>query len=159
MSVMDKFLNFMGFVEDVEEDLPLRERESKSEANEYPEPISFRKKKPNIVPFQSMQTKDSQVKVVLMEPDEFDDAQYICDNLKQQRPVVINLEKADKELARRIVDFVGGTTYALGGSMQKIGNGIILVLPNNMDISGELKDYPRDNEVISWVAKIAKREG
>ena len=85
-----------------------------------------------------------QMRVVVMEPNSFEEAQHIADQLKSRRPVIVNLENAEKMLAKRIVDFISGTTYALNGNMQKIGNGIFLFVPNNVDIAGETRDELKD---------------
>ena len=109
--LMDKMLNFMGFEEeqldDKEQDLrPVEE-----------EPVTFQKSKKNRGQVVSLHTQ-RQVRVVVIEPTCFDDVPAIADNLKNHRPVIINLEQADSDLAKRVVDFVSGTTYALDGSMQ-----------------------------------------
>jgi len=84
------------------------------------------------------------MRVVVMEPTSFEEAQNIADQLKSRRPVIVNLENAEKMLAKRIVDFISGTTYALNGNMQKVGNGIFLFVPTNVDISGEMRDELKD---------------
>lgn len=110
--------------------------------------------RPNLVAL-----KNDNVKVMVVEPKNFEEAPIISDNLKENKPVIINLESADAVLIRRIVDFVGGTCYAIGGSMQKIGYKIILVVPKNVDISGDFKDeylQQEQEEVFSWVSQFDK---
>ncbi len=68
-----------------------------------------------------------QVKVMVVEPFAFDDAQHVADHLRNRKPVVINLENTDKEVAKRMIDFISGTTYAVNGTIQKIGNNIFSV--------------------------------
>ena len=87
-----------------------------------------------------------QVRVIVSEPLTYDEAQGIVDNLKNRSPVIVNLERADAELARRVVDFVSGACYALNGSLQKVGTGIFLFVPNNMDINTDVKREDRDKE-------------
>jgi cell division inhibitor SepF len=89
-----------------------------------------------------------------MEPLSFDDCQQISDNLKNKRIVIINLENMDMIMARRIIDFVGGSIYALGGCMQKVGSGIIIAAPNNVDISGEINKISQPKEVFAWINNI-----
>lgn len=146
MSMWDKFLNFMGFTEadEVEEELqesPLEE---------------IKKKRGRLVALPN--SKDN-VKVIVVEPSSFEDAQIIADNLKNRQAVIVNLEKADYELGKRIIDFVGGTAYAIDGSMQKIGQGIILAVPPNVDINSELTEnyVEEQEEVFSWVSKFHKK--
>lgn len=82
----------------------------------------------------------AQLKVVVVQPVNYDDAPEIADHLKQKKPVVINLEKLDKSVAARIFEFLSGAVYALDGSMKKVSNGILLVVPNNMGIMGDFSD-------------------
>lgn len=90
-----------------------------------------------------------QVQVVLSEPSSYEEVQEIADNLKNHRPVIVNLEKADADLAQRVIDFMSGTTYALGGSMQKVGKNIFLFVPNNIDIANDLKEQVREKGIFS----------
>jgi cell division inhibitor SepF len=137
--VFDKVLNFMGFEEDVMED-----EEEKRE-----EPDSQRQKKKEKGTLVGLPAQ-RQVRVVVTEPRSFDEAPGIADNLKSRRPVIVNLEQADAELAKRVLDFMTGAVYALNGAMQKVGSGIFLCVPNNIDITSELKDQGRDKGIFSW---------
>lgn len=92
----------------------------------------------------------TQLKVVVMQPESFDEAKDIADHLKNKKPVVINLEDVDKEIARRIVDFLSGAIYALDGNIQKVTNGIFLVAPYNVDIMGDFKDELRNKGIFPW---------
>ena len=82
----------------------------------------------------------TQLKVVVLQPTVYSDATEIAGHLKSKKPVVINLEKLDKETARKIVDFLSGAVYALDGSMQKVSNGILLAVPYTMGIMGDFSD-------------------
>ena len=88
---------------------------------------------------------------MVVEPKVFDEVKDIAENLKNRRPVIVNLEQATPELARRVVDFVMGASYALNGSQQKVGSGIFLFVPSNMDISSELKEQGREKGMFSWM--------
>ncbi|MDK2798632.1 MAG: cell division inhibitor SepF [Clostridiales bacterium] len=92
----------------------------------------------------------TQLKVVVMQPESFDEAKDIADHLKNKKPVVINLEDVEKDVARRIVDFLSGSVYALDGNIQKISNGIFLVAPYNVDIMGDFKDELRNKGLFPW---------
>lgn len=134
--LFDKVIGIMGFAdEDFEEDY-FEEEEEKEEVAREEQRTTSNRKGAQVV---SIHTQ-KQIKVVVMEPQAFEDSQNIADQLKNRRPVIVNLENAERNLAKRIVDFVSGATYALGGNMQKVGNGIFLFVPNNVDISGEMKD-------------------
>lgn len=76
-----------------------------------------------------------QVKVVVVEPRSFEEVQSIADHLKSRRPIILNLEVTDKEQAQRILNFLSGCIYALGGEMQRISNGIFFFAPSNVDIA------------------------
>lgn len=133
--LLDKVIGIMGFSEEDMEDDFIEEEEKEVVDREEVRPTSTRKGAQVV----SIHTQ-KQIKVVVMEPTSFEESQNIADQLKNRRPVIVNLENAERSLAKRIVDFVSGTTYALGGNMQKVGNGIFLFVPNNVDISGEMKD-------------------
>ena len=72
-----------------------------------------------------------------IQPTAYSDAQEIADHLKSKKPVVVNLEKLDKDVAVKIVNFLSGAVYALDGSMQKVSNGILLLAPYNVGIMGD----------------------
>jgi len=78
--------------------------------------------------------------VVIVTPESFEEAQDIADNIKAKRPCVMNLELVDKAIARRIVDFLSGTVYAVDGNIQKVSNGIFLITPYNVNIMGDFRD-------------------
>lgn len=82
----------------------------------------------------------AQLKVVVVQPLSYNDASEIAEHLKSKKPVVVNLEKLDKATASRIFDFLSGAVFALDGSMQKVSNGILLVVPNTMGIMGDFSD-------------------
>lgn len=95
-------------------------------------------------------TSTTQFKVVVLQPESFEEAREIADNLKANKPVIVNLEKIEKEQARRMVDFVSGASYALGGDIQKISNMIFLVTPYNVGILGDFKDELKNKGIFPW---------
>ena len=80
---------------------------------------------------------DLQVHLVI--PRNFNDAQQVADQFKRSVPVIINLQTTDKELAKRLIDFASGLTYALGGGMQRIADKVFLLTPANVDVSADEK--------------------
>jgi cell division inhibitor SepF len=72
-------------------------------------------------------------------PRSFNDAQQVADEFKRSKPVIINLQSTDRELSKRLIDFSSGMTYALGGGMQRIAQGIFLLTPENVEVSAEEK--------------------
>jgi cell division inhibitor SepF len=77
------------------------------------------------------------VKVHLVVPRSFNDAQSIADKFKDSTPVIVNLQSADPELSKRLIDFSSGLTYALGGSMQRVADKVFLLTPRNVEVSAE----------------------
>ncbi len=80
----------------------------------------------------------SQMQVVLVKPERYEDVTSIADHLNDKKTVVLNLESADRDLSRRIVDFLSGATYANHGNIRKISKGTFLIVPNGVDMMGEL---------------------
>ncbi len=79
-------------------------------------------------------------KMILMEPRAFSEAQQIADYIKNRNTVVVNLKRVTTDQAKRIIDFLSGTIYAVNGNIQKIGGGIFLCTPNNINIQGKITD-------------------
>lgn len=77
-------------------------------------------------------------KMILLEPRAFSEAQTIADYLKARNTVVVNLKRVTPEVAKRIVDFLSGSVYSIGGGLQKLGNGIFLCTPNNVNVEGNI---------------------
>jgi cell division inhibitor SepF len=77
------------------------------------------------------------VKVHLVLPRSFNDAQQIADKFKDSVPVILNLQSADNELSKRLIDFASGLTYALNGSMQRVADKVFLLTPRNVEVSAE----------------------
>ena len=79
-------------------------------------------------------------KMILLEPRAYSESQQIADHLKNRNSVVVNLKRVTSDQAKRIIDFLSGVIYAIGGSMQKIGVGIYLVAPKNVSVQGKITD-------------------
>ncbi|MBR6424975.1 MAG: cell division protein SepF [Oscillospiraceae bacterium] len=82
----------------------------------------------------------TQMQVVLVKPDRFDNVADIAEHLREKRAVVLNLETANKDVARRLVDFLSGCAYALDGKIKKIAVSTYIITPYNVDIVGDLID-------------------
>jgi cell division inhibitor SepF len=147
MKLVDKMLNFMGFEEEVAEE---EEKDVQAEPREEKSWLKKKDKEKEKGAVISMHAQ-RQVRVVVIEPRSFEEAKGVTDNLKNRRPIIVNLEQAEAELAQRVVDFVSGATYALNGSMQKVGNGIFLFVPNNMDISSDSKEQGKVKDMFANV--------
>ncbi|RWZ60681.1 cell division protein SepF [Halobacillus fulvus] len=134
MSMKNKFRSFFTLDEDeyeyVEEEVEQDEQEPASRSNRKQETQ-------NIVSLKSAKTS---AKMVLSEPSSYNEAQNIADQLVNRRAVVINLQRVDHHQAKRIVDFLSGTVYAIGGDIQKLGNQTFLCTPDNVEISGSISE-------------------
>ena len=82
-------------------------------------------------------TRPVTAKVHIVAPEHFSEAQEIGDVVKQQSPVIVNLQLSDRDLARRMIDFCSGLTYALGGSMEKVAEQVFLITPSNVEVTAE----------------------
>ena len=82
----------------------------------------------------------SQMQVVLVKPERFETVAEIADHLREKRTVVMNLEQTNKEISRRLIDFLSGVVYAHEGKIKKIANSTYLITPYNVDLMGDLLD-------------------
>ena len=87
----------------------------------------------------------TQLSVVLVKPEKFENAVDIADHLREKRTVVLNLEQTNKDVARRLVDFLSGVTYAQDGKIKKVANSTFIITPYNVDILGDLIDELENN--------------
>ncbi|CAM4244443.1 cell division protein SepF [Paenibacillus sp. FSL R5-0623] len=148
MGVMNKFMNFLGLQE--EEEIVERERMAAQEENDAEhqeaETSSLDKRRNqrgnNVVSIHSQKN----VKVVLYEPRSYDEAQEIADHLRSHRTVVVNLQRIRQDQALRVIDFLSGTVYALGGGISKIGGNIFLCTPDTVEIQGSITEILADSE-------------
>ncbi|WP_144509348.1 cell division protein SepF [Bacillus sp. FJAT-22090] len=93
---------------------------------------------PNLVSIQNVQKSS---KVMLIEPRVYAEAQDISEHLKSKKAVIVNLQRIDKDQGIRIIDFLSGTVYALGGDIQRIGTDIFLCAPDSVEVAGAISDY------------------
>ena len=148
-NILNKVLYFMGIGENAEE-----EHEEVETAKPQIEAVTTNvHRKSNVV---NIHSAASPMKVVLVEPASYDEVQSICDDLRSKKPVIINFEERDKEVAKRMVVFISGAVYALDGTIQKVSNGIVLVAPSNVDVLGNIKNSIGDENfdlegIFSWL--------
>ncbi|KGE18097.1 cell division protein SepF [Paenibacillus wynnii] len=143
MGVMNRFMNFLGLQE--EEEIVEREQISSRDEEDFePVPVETRKNQRagNVVSIHSQKN----VKVVLYEPRSYDEAQEIADHLRAHRTVVINLQRVRNDQAMRIIDFISGTVYALGGGISKIGGNIFMCTPDTVEIQGSITEILGDEQ-------------
>lgn len=87
----------------------------------------------------------TQLKVVLVKPERFENASEIADHLKDKRTVVLNLESTNKDIARRLIDFLSGVAYAGEGKIKKVAANTYIITPYHVDIEGDLIDELENN--------------
>ena len=105
------------------------------------EPVEGAQKKNKVVNIHTT----TQLKVVLVKPERFEDASTIADHLNNKRTVVLNLESTNKEVSRRLVDFLSGVAYANNGQIKRVANSTFIITPYNVDIMGDLLDELENN--------------
>lgn len=143
MGVMNKFKNFMGIGEEGEEYEEEYEYEeniiTKEDTEEVAQPEFFdevsnkRNKVVNV-------NTSAQLQVVLVKPEKFEDASTVADHLNGKRTVVLNLESTNKDISRRLVDFLSGVAYANNGQIKRVANSTFIITPYNVGIMGDLLD-------------------
>ena len=98
------------------------------------------------------QSQSQAIKMVISQPTNFEQSDEICSFLKEKKSVIVNLEYVNKDVARRIVDFISGGVYALDGYIQKVSNSIFLVAPSNYEITNEMaREEMRNKLSVSWL--------
>ena len=110
-----------------------------------------------LTPEEAVESNEGGSKMILLEPRAYSESQQIVDYLKSRNSVVVNLKRVTSDQAKRIVDFLSGTIYAIGGDLQKIGGGIFLCTPNNVNVQGKITDdtdgkdiHDNDDINIEW---------
>ena len=129
-------------MEDEEPAPPPREenrRREREREREYQEPV--RRNAGKVVNIHAT----TQLQVVLVKPDRYENASEIADHLREKRTVVLNLEKTQKDVARRLLDFLSGVAYAQEGKIKKVALQTYIVTPYNVDIMGDLIDELENN--------------
>lgn len=139
MSILDKIKDIVSVPEDDYDDMPEEVNFTKREPEERREtrasaPSYEGEKRNKVVNIHAT----TQLKVVLVKPERFDDAPAIADHLNAKRTVVLNLEAANKETSRRLIDFLSGVAYANQGQLKRVANSTFIITPFDVDIMGDL---------------------
>lgn len=135
-----KALIYLGLVEDDEFEELMEYEEA-----EVPEAPPSRRAQRETARVSSLQpVSTGQVRVHMVEPKSFNDAEQIGQKFKADIPVIINLQQADPELAKRLIDFASGLTYGLDGGIQRVADRVFLLTPHNVEVSAEDKRWLRE---------------
>ncbi|MDQ0860212.1 cell division protein SepF [Bacillus sp. V2I10] len=142
MSIKNKFKSFFA-LDDEEYEYVEQDRYQEDDFEDEQPFAAKPQTKQNVVSLQSVQKSS---KVVLCEPRVYAEAQDVADQLKNRRAVVVNLQRIQHDQAKRIVDFLSGTVYAIGGDIQKIGANIFLCTPDNVDVAGSISEIVTEED-------------
>jgi len=154
-AIMNKVYDFLGIETANEEDIIENESDNvytynyDKETEEETEPVGFFGKKfGKVVSMPSPQ----QVRMVITQPTSFEQSEEICNYLKEKKSIIVNLEYVNKDVARRIVDFISGAVHALDGHIQKVSNAIFLIAPVNYEIASDLaREEIKSKLSVSWL--------
>ena len=155
-AIMDKVWGLFGMdqggeTEDYENEdtYEFDDKMNEYDNNDEEERKFFGNKKAKVV---QMTQANQSIKMVISQPTTFEQSEEICSLLKEKKSVIVNLEYVNKDVARRIVDFISGGVYALDGHIQKISNSIFLVAPSNYEITNEMAREEMKNKLsVSWL--------
>jgi len=136
MNTVNKMLKWIGISDDEEEIYEVEENEA-----EEVEPVLPLGRKAKV----SSISGGAPTKVVVIQFLNFDDAKDAADHLKNRKPIVANLEKLDNDTIRRVVDFLSGAVYGVGGKIQNVSNRIFLITPSNVEVTGNYRDGAKAN--------------
>jgi cell division inhibitor SepF len=144
--VLTKIKSLLGFedyddYEDYEEEF---ENEMKDE--DEIEPVITNKKNSKVVNIHTSST----AKVTITKPVDYEEATEICDALKNRRIVLVNTTVLELKIAQRLLDFISGSCYALGGELQQIEKGVYILSPSNVEVTNELKNELSSKAVFNW---------
>ncbi|BAU27507.1 cell division inhibitor SepF [Aneurinibacillus soli] len=144
MGVVNKLKEFFGLNGEPEVYEEIIEEPDYEDEEEYAKPA--RKSRAasgnNVVSLHAV--KEQSPRLMLVEPKSYEEVQDISDHLCSRRGVVINLQRVPNEQAKRIIDFLGGTIYAINGTIQRVGHKTFLCLPESMDVQGNITEMMFD---------------
>ena len=153
MSMFEGFKNMLGINQDPEDDEYLDNGEDEVFAGNnqdqaaqdaYAQPDANRQRNNKVVNINAT----TQLQVVLVKPERFEDASAIADQLNAKRTVVLNLESTNKQVSRRLIDFLSGVAYANNGQIKRVATSTFIITPYNVDIMGDLIDELENNGVF-----------
>ena len=153
MSMFEGFKNMLGINQDPEDDEYLDNGEDEVFAGNnqgqaaqdaYAQPDANRQRNNKVVNINAT----TQLQVVLVKPERFEDASAIADQLNAKRTVVLNLESTNKQVYRRLIDFLSGVAYANNGQIKRVATSTFIITPYNVDIMGDLIDELENNGVF-----------
>ena len=153
-AIMNKVWNLLGMdqaEEDYEEENDIYDNDYYEEDEQEP---AVEEKKGFIKRNKVVAMPQQSVRMVISQPTTFEQSEEICGFLKEKKSVIVNLEYVNKDVARRIVDFISGGVYCLDAHIQKVSNSIFLIAPMNYEITNEMAREEIKNKLsVSWLNK------
>lgn len=153
-AIMNKVWDFLGVDTGAEEEIENENvytynyDKEEIDTEEEQEERSFFGRKSKVVSMPAPQ----QVRMVITQPTSFEQSEEICNYLKERKSIIVNLEYVNKDVARRIVDFISGAVHALDGHIQKVSNAIFLIAPVNYEIASDLaREEIKSKLSVSWL--------
>ena len=153
-AIMNKVWDFLGVDTGAEEEIENENvytynyEKEEIDTEEEQEERGFFGRKSKVVSMPAPQ----QVRMVITQPTSFEQSEEICNYLKERKSIIVNLEYVNKDVARRIVDFISGAVHALDGHIQKVSNGIFLIAPVNYEIASDLaREEIKSKLSVSWL--------
>ena len=144
--VLAKVKSLLGF-EDYEEYEDYEDEEYEKDMNDdEAEPVITNKKNSKVVNIHT----SSAAKVTITKPVDYEEATEICEALKNRRIVLVNTTVLELKIAQRLLDFISGSCYALGGELQQIEIGVYLLSPSNVEVTNELKNELSSKALFNW---------
>ncbi|AZV56005.1 cell division protein SepF [Clostridium sp. AWRP] len=149
--MINKMMGFLGLEDDLEEDIEEEETkrgENEKIVNDFTEvdPIVNNKRQNKVV---SIHTTIA-AKVRIVKPTTYEEAADICDELKNRKIIVINTTGLEIRIAQRLLDFMGGASYALGGNLEEIEKGIYILSPSSVEVNSDLKNELSGKGIFGW---------
>lgn len=153
-AIMNKVWNLLGMEqaeEDYEEENDIYDNDYYEEDEQEP---AVEEKKSFIKRNKVVAMPQQSIRMVISQPTTFEQSEEICGFLKEKKSVIVNLEYVNKDVARRIVDFISGGVYCLDAHIQKVSNSIFLIAPMNYEITNEMAREEIKNKLsVSWLNK------
>ena len=148
-NVINKVRDFFGLDDEYDDEYD-EDIEDTEEEEEIVEPTITSRRQNKVVNLHTTTVKNSSTKILIIKPTDFDEAVNICDCLKDKKIVVVNTNSLDPKVAQRLLDFMGGASYALGGELQEADRGVYVLSPANIEVTNEFKNELSSKGIFGW---------
>ena len=142
--VINKVMGFLGMAEDASDEI--EEMEAEEDNMDIESLMTANKRQSKVV---NIHTTTS-TKVVIIKPEDYDEATTISDNLKSRKIVVVNTTGLEPKTGQRLLDFISGSCYSLGADLQQVEKGVYILSPSNIEVNNELKSELSSKGIFNW---------